>query len=155
MLFKDLKAGFHIYDYDRNSIEVIQGKVITVTAPHVERSTFSMQADMVVDITVECRGCSKTYTFKDNTETGYTGSLVITTDKNNIIREIEASKEQSEEALSQVEMHKQRLDKYSAILAEYNPAIKEKRAIDERFGKLETSMGELKSMISGLIAKQS
>ena len=52
-------------------------------------------------------------------------------------------------------MHKQRLDKYSAILAEYNPAIKEKRAIDQRFGKLETSMGELKSMISGLIAKQS
>lgn len=154
MLFKDLKSGFPVYIYDRNSIEVMQGKVITVSAPHIDKGTFNMAASMVVDITVERGGCPTTYTFKDDTETGYTGSLVITTDKSNIIREIEASKEQSEEALAQVEMHKQRVEKYTAILADYNPAIKEKRAIDERFGKLEDSMVELKSMLSGLLTKQ-
>lgn len=154
MLFKDLKSGFPVYIYDRNSIEVMQGKVVTVGAPHIDKGNFNMQASMVVDITIEYRGCPTTYTFKDNTETGYTGSLVITTDKGNIIREIEAAKEQSEEALSQVDQHKQRIEKYTAILAEYNPAIKEKRAIDERFGKLESSMDELKNMLSGLLIKQ-
>uniref|UniRef100_A0AAU8BA53 Uncharacterized protein n=1 Tax=Dulem virus 42 TaxID=3145760 RepID=A0AAU8BA53_9CAUD len=153
MLFKDLKSGFPVYIYDRNAIEVIQGKVITVSAPHIDKGTFTMNANMVVDITIENKGCPVTYTFKDNTETGYTGSLVITTDKGNIIREIEAAKEQSEEALSQVEMHKQRVDKYTAILAEYNPAIKEKRAIDERFGKIEHSMTRLESMLSSLLTK--
>lgn len=153
MLFKDLKNGFPVYIYDRNSIEVMQGKVVTVSAPHIDKGNFNMTANMVVDITIEHQGCPTTYTFKDNTETGYTGSLVITTDKSNIIREIEAAKEQSEEALSQVEMHKNRVEKYTAILADYNPAIKEKRAIDERFGKLENSMDELKSMLSGLLTK--
>ena len=136
MLFKDLKNGFPVYIYDRNSIEVMQGKVVTVSAPHIDKGNFNMTASMVVDITIEHQGCPTTYTFKDNTETGYTGSLVITTDKSNIIREIEAAKE-----------------KYTAILADYNPAIKEKRAIDERFGKLENSMDELKSMLSGLLTK--
>lgn len=112
-----------------------------------------MQASMVVDITVENKGCPTTYTFKDDTETGYTGSLVITTDKANIIREIEASKGQSEEAIAQVEEHKQRVQKYTSILADYNPAIREKREIDARFGKLEDSMIELKSMLSGLLTK--
>lgn len=153
MLFKDLKSGFPVYIYDRNEIEVKQGKVITVSAPHIDKGNFNMQASMVVDITIECDSCPTTYTFKDNTETGYTGSLVITTDKNNIIREIEASKEQSEEAISQVEMHKNRVQKYTQILADYNPAIREKREIDARFGKLEDSMTELKSMLSGLLIK--
>lgn len=153
MLFKDLKTGFPVYVYDRNTIEVKQGKVVNVTSPHIDRNQFTMGANMVVDITIEYDGGPRTYTFKDDTETGYTGSLVITTEKSNIIREIEAAKEQSEEALSQVESHRQRVEKYTSILAEYNPAIKEKKAIDERFGKLENSMDELKQMITGLLIK--
>ena len=153
MLFKDLKNGFPVYIYDRNSIEVSQGKVVNVSMPHIDKGNFNMQASMVVDITIENNGCPTTYTFRDNTETGYTSSLVISTDKANIIREIEAAKEQSEEALSQVEQHKIRLQKYETILADYNPAVKEKKAIDERFGKIESSMDELKSMLSGLLIK--
>lgn len=151
MLFKDLKNGFPVYIYDRNMIEVSQGKVINVSMPHMDKGNFNMQASMVVDITIDQKGNPTTYTFRDDTETGYTGSLVITTDKANIIREIEASKEQSEEALSQVEQHKHRIERYTSILADYNPAIKEKKEIDERFGKLENSMVELKHMLSSLV----
>lgn len=93
MLFKDLKNGFPVYIYDRNSIEVSQGKVVNVSMPHIDKGNFNMQASMVVDITIENNGCPTTYTFRDNTETGYTSSLVISTDKANIIREIEAAKE--------------------------------------------------------------
>lgn len=46
-----------------------------------------------------------------------------------------------------------RLQKYETILADYNPAVKEKKATDERFGKIESSMDELKSMLSGLLIK--
>lgn len=151
MLFKDLKSGFPVYIYDRTAIEVKQGKVSQVSAPHLDKGQFDMMANMVVDVAIDVDGVTKTYTFKDNSETGYTGSLVITTEKQNIIREIEASKQQSEEALSQVDMHRSRVEKYEAILAEYNPAIKEKKAIDERFGKLEGSMDELKVMLQSLI----
>lgn len=109
---------------------------------------------MVVDVAIDYDGIQKTFTFRDNTETGYTGSLVIATDKNSIIREIEASKNQSEDVLSQVDMHKERIEKYTKILAEYNPAIKEKQAIDERFGKLEGSISELKSLLSSLVIQK-
>ena len=37
------------------------------------------------------------------------------------------------------------------ILTEWNPQFKEKKETEERFAKLETSMTDLKSMLSGLI----
>lgn len=154
MTFKELKQGYNIYILDKDGMCVKQAKVVSVSTPHIDKKTFEIGASLVVDVVLDVEGVVGTYTFKEDTETGYVQSTVITTDKQAVIREVEVIKTQSEEALSQVDVHKDRLQKCNDILAEYNPAIKEKKEIDERFGKLEGSIDELKSMLSGLLIKQ-
>lgn len=151
MTFRELKQGYSIYVLDKDSMCVKQGKVMSVSTPHLDKKGFELGATLVVDIVLDVDGVINTYTFKEDTETGYFSSTVITVDKSNIIREVEATKAQSEEALSQVDIHKERIVKCNDILAEFNPAIKEKQAIDERFVKLEGSIDEIKNMLSNIV----
>lgn len=151
MTFKELKQGYSIYILDKDAMTVKQGKVISVSAPHLDKKSYEIGASLVVDVMLDIDGVAGTYTFKDDTEIGYAQQTVITTDKQNILREVEIIKSQSEDVLSQVDKHKERLSRCNNILAEYNPAIKERKEIDERFGKLENSMVELKNMLSSLV----
>lgn len=109
MTFRELKQGYSIYVLDKDSMCVKSGKVMSVSAPHLDKKGFELGATLVVDIVIDIDGVINTYTFKEDTETGYFSSTVITVEKSNIIREVEATKAQSEEALSQVDIHKERI----------------------------------------------
>lgn len=150
MLFKDLKTGYPIFLFSRTNVEVRQGKVINVTPPHLD-THFGNPTEMVVDITIEDNGQTSTYAFKDGTEVGYTKDLVVSPGRDAILREVEILKTQSEQALAQVDTHKVIVEKCGQILSEFNPALKERRENEERFSKLENSVGELKDMIKGLV----
>ena len=150
MYFKDLKPGYIIYIYKRDDVTVEQAKVTNVSVPHFDSKNYPGSTNMVVDVSVGTEGTTKTYTLKNDTDTGYTDQLIITTDKQNIVREIEIANAQSEEILSQVETHRNRIEKYTKILAEFNPAIKEKQEIDNRFGKLESSINEIKNILMNI-----
>lgn len=154
MTFRELKQGYSIYVLDKDSMCVKQAKVVSVSTPHIDKRGFEMGASLVVDVVLDIDSAIATYTFKEDTETGYFGTNVITIDKQNIVREVEVVKTQSEEALSQIDVHKDRLSKCNEILAEFNPAIKEKQAIDQRFVKLEGSIDEIKNMLSNIVNKQ-
>lgn len=149
MYFKDLKQDYTVYLFDKYDISVKQGKVISVGLPHFDNKNFNAGTKMVVDVSINVDGKTQIYTLKEDTDTGYTDSIVISTDRSNIIREIEMAKAQSEEVLSQVDEHTKRVAKYTEILAEFNPAIKEKQEIDQRFGKLEDSINEIKNLLQG------
>lgn len=148
MLFKDLKNGYSLYIFDRDKVTFTQVKVLEITPPHFD-SHFGNPTEMVVDVTVE--GFPRPYTFKDNTDTGYVNNLVISTDREKGLREVEALKAQSEQALSKKDTYEANIDKCSKILSEFSPAFKEKRENEERFSKLEGSVSELKDMIKGLV----
>lgn len=157
MLFKDLKTGYPIFILDRNEIKVSQGKVVNVGLPHLD-THYGSTAEMVVDLTIENDGQTKTFSFKDGTEVGYINNLVISAGREGILREVEAIKVQAEQALSQVETNRQNLDKCTVILSDFNPAFKKEKETEERFQKLEQtigglegSMGDLKEMIKGLV----
>lgn len=151
MLFKDLKKGYPIYIFDRLNVSVEQGKVVAdVGVPHVD-SHYGNPMEMVVDVTVDTNGTTKTYSFKDGTDAGYVNNLVISTGRDAILREVEALKAQSEQELSKRETYESNVEKCTKILSEFNPIFKEKRETEERFTKVENSIGELKDMIKGLV----
>lgn len=150
MLFKDLKPGYPIFLFSRTNVEVRQGKIVNVTPPHLD-THYGNPTEMVVDITIEDNGQTFTYAFKDSTEVGYTKDLVVSPGRDVILREVEVMKTQSEQALAQVDNHKAIVEKCSQILSEFNPALKERKETEERFSKLEGSVGELKSMMQSLI----
>ncbi len=154
MLFKDLKIGYQVYILHKGEdIKVSVGKVIAVSPPRFPQTQGNFQAmQMVVDVTIEENGESRTYTTPDSLSVTYAGNeLVIATEREGILREIETIKAHNEEELSKVANRRALVAKCERILTEWNPMFKEKRENEERFAKLETSMTDLKSMLSGLI----
>lgn len=104
MLFKDLKQGCSVYRFDRNNIEVHTVQVVTVSTPHMDK--YNNQFDMVVDVAVLDAGKTQTYTFKDSNEVGYTGQLMITPNKECVIKELQLLKSQSQTILDNIDQHK-------------------------------------------------
>ena len=150
MTFKELKSGYSVFLFDKRRVDINQGKIITVGIPHLDPH-FTNSLEMFVDITVNVNDNIKSFTLKDNTEVGYTNDLVISTNKDIIIREVEALKAQSEEALSLIDTYKSNIEKCTNLLAEFNPAYKEKQETDKRFLKLESSISDMKKMLENLI----
>lgn len=154
MLFKDLKIGYQVYILHKGEdIKVCVGKVTAVSPPRFPQTQSNFQAmQMVIDITIEEEGASKTYTTPDSLSVTYAGSdLVIATERDGILREIETIKAHNEDELSKVAHRRMVVNQCEKILSEWNPVFKERRETEERFNKLETSMTDLKSMLSGLI----
>ena len=148
MLFKDLKAGCTVYIFDREKVVFTPAKVMEVTPPHFDNH-YGNPTEMVVDVSIE--GFPKPYTFKDSTDTGYINNIVISTDREKALREVEALQSQSEQAWNKRDFYKETSEKCAQIRAEYSPALKKKKENEERFSKLEGSVSELKDMIKGLV----
>lgn len=159
MTFKEIKTGYPTYHLNRSTVQVSQGKVKDASPAHVQQSNpmqpsmFSPTQPMVVDITIEEGGTTKTYTIPENLDTTYAGDMVISTSRENIIREVEAMKARSEEAIAQQSHHKEVIGKCDTILTEWNPAFKEKKQTEERFGKIEDQIADIGKMVKTLIDK--
>lgn len=160
MLFKELKQNYPVYILDKQTVTFTQGKVISVSLPrmNVNNGTMPMMPTssttiMLVDVTIEADGRTATYSIPENLAVTYAGSTVLSTDREGISREIEAMRATAEQVLSSVDRQKEILDKTQSLLAELNPAYKEKKETDERFNRIEGDMSEMKSMVRDLLNK--
>ena len=152
MLFKDLKIGYPVYIFHKDGEKrITQGKVTAISPSRLPQTPSLQTMQMVVDVTIDDGGSSRTYAIPDNTSVTYTNGLVLSTDRDGVIREVEILRNQCAEELSKIEEYRKSVSECENILAEWNPVFREKRETEERFSKLETSMSDLKSMMSGLI----
>lgn len=137
-MFKDVKVGDTLYIYDRVAITLTAEQVSSVSAPRVDK------ASMVVDVAVG----NMTYTFRDSSEVGFTPTLVISPERTNLLREVEAQKMSNESQISRVDQLRAELPKLDAIIDQLSPERKEKKQQEERMAKMEQSIGNLTAMIS-------
>ena len=152
MLFKDLKIGYPVYIFHKEGEKrITQGKVTAISPSRLPQTPSIQTMQLVVDVTIDDGGSSRTYAIPDNTSVTYTNGLVLSTDREGVIREVEILRNQCAEELAKIEDYRKSVSECEKILAEWNPAFREKRETEERFSKLETSMSDLKSMMSGLI----
>ena len=156
MLFKDIKAGYPIYFLDRENVTYHQGKAVSNSVPRYDnqlQNTFgqTQHTGLVVDLTIEANGQTKTYTIPESSTITYAGNLVLSTDKDGILREVEALKAAAEEALAKVEKHKQSVTNCNLLLEELNPTFAEKRAQDKRIEGIENEVKSLSSIVRDFI----
>ena len=152
MLFKDLKIGYPVYIFHKDGEKrITQGKVTAISPSRLPQTPSIQTMQLVVDVTIDDGGSSRTYTIPDNTSVTYTNGLVLSTDREGVIREVEILRNQCAEELAKIEEYRKSVSECEKILTEWNPVFREKRETEERFSKLETSMSDLKSMMSGLI----
>lgn len=102
MLFKDTKQGYPVYLLDRENVRAYSGKVVSVSVPRLQQPPIGTMPQlgitnqMVVDVTIESDGATRTYSIPESSCLTYAGTLVLSTDREGIIREVEAIKSQSE-----------------------------------------------------------
>lgn len=154
MLFKDLKQNYPVHIFDKQNVEYIQGKVTSVSLPRMQMPSMNMNSlnnSMVVDITIDAGGRSATYTIPEGLSVTYAGNLVLSVEVDGVVKEIEAMKNTAEQVLNSVEKQKEIKKKTCELLVELNPVYKEKKDTEERFNKIETSVSEMKNMLSSFI----
>ena len=152
MLFKDLKIGYPVYIFHKDGEKrITQGKVTAISPSRLPQTPSLQTMQMVVDVTIDDGGSSRTYAIPDNTSVTYTNGLVLSTDREGVIREVEILRNQCADELAKIDEYRKSVSECEKILAEWNPVFRERRETEERFSKLETSMSDLKSMMSGLI----
>lgn len=152
MLFKDLKQNYPVHIFDKQNVEYIQGKVTSVSLPRMQMPNMnSLNNSMVVDITIDAGGRSATYTIPEGLSVTYAGNLVLSVEVDGVLKEIEAMKNTAEQVLNSVEKQKEIKKKTCELLVELNPVYKEKKDTEERFNKIETSVSEMKNMLSNFI----
>lgn len=154
MIFKDIKQNYPVYILDKQEVTLTQGKVTSVSFPHIDTNMPSYNSvsnpQMVVDVTIEANGKAATYTIPESLSITYAGNLILSTDKQSLINEVEALKNGAEQVLASVEHNKTIVDKASALLSEMNPVYKEKQETEKRLTKMEGDVSEIKKMLSEL-----
>ena len=123
MLFKDIKSGYPVYFLNRESITAYQGKVVSVSVPRYDMQVVNKSnAPLVVDITIDANGQTKTYTISENATITYAGNIVLSTERDGIAQEAKNHED---------------LEKINSLLEDWNPALAEKRKQDERINTIE------------------
>lgn len=149
MNFKDLKAGHEVYAVDLQKVEVYVGKVVdSPTLPHTDPKYGISQ--LVVDLTVEVNGKPTTYVLPSDTDSAYPQNMVVTTSRDVVLREIEAKKNTCQQNLSMVDYYKECVGKCDKVIADYNPAFKEKQENEARFAAIEQGQAKIMEMLKKL-----
>ena len=105
---------------------------------------------MSVDVTISNAG---RYALHDSEVIGSNGSLVISTDKACILREVEAQRANRAMVVSKADAYKEEMPKIDAVIEQLSPEIQQKKQQEERLSKMETDISAMKSMFESFMRK--
>ena len=150
MLFKDIKPGNMLYILSKDgSVTVKQCKVKTAERSKEQSPSIGI-GNMVnnIDITVEHDGKLTTYTTQENLSKCYAGTSVISTNKEDVVDELEKIKDESEDAIRNHEIHEVRIKECDELIEQYNPIAAKNKEQEKRLDSIEKDMKDLKSILS-------
>ncbi len=151
MQFKDLSQNAPVYILDKQTMTLTQGKVVTRGFPRMDIGAASGKSGMVVDVSIEANGKTGNYVIPENLSVTYAGDVVLSTDRQGLLGDVEAMKSAAEQALASVDRQRDVIEKATALMEELNPAFRERQETEQRFGRLEKSMDDLKGMLAQLM----
>lgn len=139
-MFKELKAGYPVYLFDRASLAYEQAKVMNVL-PNYNVGNYGK---MEVNITIQTKdGKQNTYSVADTEQSAYAGNLLVSTSKECVINEINALRNNSDEILQNVDSHKRIVKECDKLLAELDTGFRDKKNTERRLDTLEQTMQEI------------
>ena len=150
MLFKDLKTNYPIFILNKQEVSLVQGRVVSVSFPRMDINQSINKTEMVVDVSIEVDGKTATYVIPESLSVTYANNLIISPDKQGLLNEVEAMKNNAEQVIASVDRQKEILEKSNALLSELNPVYKDKREADKRFSQIEDSVKEVRESISDI-----
>lgn len=167
MLFKEIKPNHQVFVLNQQDITLTKGKITNTSFPYVRdtrnpnnpmQGNYSpvnpLNNERVIDISIEMDGRSATYSIPESLSVAFANNLVISTDIEGIIKELQSMNASSSQFLSTVDQQKEVQQniykRTSELLSDIDPASKEKQEIDKRFNNLESSMRDMKNNIQDM-----
>ena len=147
MTFRDIKQNYPVYILDKRELKITQSKAISVSVPHPDTNRRTGKTEMVVDVTIEINGKTPTYAIPENLSVSYDGDIVLSTSKQGLSDEVEAMVVSADQILASIPLANRIKEMAPSLRAELNPAYKEKQETEMRFGKIEGSISEMKTMM--------
>lgn len=145
---------------NRGAMEVKTGAVTQVGTPHITTDKEKLakgQFMTVVDVSVNIDGKIQPIELPDNVS--YTasndGSLLIATNKEDIVNGVKFIRAQKEEVLRQAPQCEEDIKKCDAILKDFDPMCQQTASYENRFAKIEELQKEFGSKLDCIIAKLS
>ena len=151
MQFKSLSKGYNVYLLNKDKVSVDTCPVMDITAPHYDPNYQTGQNPLnmikVCDVTLNIGGNPTKYVIGEDEEVAYGGqNLIITPNKDCVFRELEAMKNTSEEAINQIDYHKERIEKCSSLMSDFSVEYKGKKEIEDRLSKVEQGLGRIENI---------
>ena len=147
MLFKDIKQNYPIFILDKQELIIIQGKAANVGFSRLEVNPNTGKSEMVIDITVEVNGKTTSYVIPENLSVSYAGNLVLSTNQQGLANEVRSMQVASDQYFAAESYQKRVKEKSPRLLAELDPAFRDKQETEKRFGKIEGSISEMKDIM--------
>ena len=153
MIFRDLKAGFPIYLFDRASRKFKQGKVTTIPCPDFENGKQNVMAAMPgmpnygarnVKVNVQTEdGKQSIYSVVDTEQTAYSDTLVISCSKESIINEVNALKNQANDIINKIPDFEQTVKDCDQLLSELDTSFRDQQRTNQRLDNMENKLDEI------------
>lgn len=162
-MFSTVQANAPIYVFTKGESPKLEiGHVESITKPHPTFANgsypnFSQPLDMVIDL-MSVRIGDDVVKFESlpsnaSSHTYNGGSVVVSDSKDLITSEIENTQRTSRSILDSIQYHECMVSKCDEFLKILNPQIAENAKRDEKLGKLESDMAELKQMLAAALKK--
>ena len=136
---------------DRLNVTVGQCTVAGVSKPHFDPKMLGTPPSMVVDVTLDVNGVKKSYVFNEGAEFGTVEGLLLTPNKDVVIRELQSIQSQAEADIKMVDRKKETITKCKANLAELDSSVKERQMMEGRIASLEKTNKELLDKMSEIL----
>jgi hypothetical protein len=152
--FRELRAGHLVQILNKSQMTVRQGKVVNVGSPYpepVKPGQMAPTMNRLIDITIEAEGQTQTYAIPETSSITFAGDIVLSIEADSLIREVQAMRSQSEQAIASFDMHKQRIGQCDAILEDLDTSFREKRVVEERLSRVEGFMEEIRGDMKNLL----
>ena len=162
-MFSGLRQGSTLYILDKSTDpKVVTGYVQRINAPHPIYKTynpavsFGTNMQTVVDIVVKIDNEEKEFVGVPSTGVIHSyGDYVLSETKENMIQEVDAMMQNSQNILDSVEQHKKNITACESILKQLNPIYAKEQQRDEaidnisgRIDRMEDVLSRLESMLT-------
>ena len=151
MIFREVTQGTQLYLLDRLNVTASQCSVVSVSQPHFDVKMLGNPPSMVVDVTLDMGGTKKAFVFQESAEFGTADNMLITPNREVVLRELQGIQGQAEAALKMVDRQKEVIAKCQGLIAELDPVAKEREAVEQRMTALESTNKELLKQMSELL----
>ncbi len=146
MNFKDIKQGYPLYVLDRKALCAKTLNVREVSLPHVD-AKIGGATNLVVDILTDD---GQPYVMMADADVAYPDGMVISTSVDNILRELTSMRNTAQQALDRVDKERQTVERCNSLLADLDPAQREKQQTEKRFEKIENMQQQMFEMLKKL-----